>query len=130
MAGPLWEALPLLDLARKAVPALEYLRVRRWFELREKRREAQESLRRGLALSEQMCALHGHPEASGSGMSIALGSPLWCGCNWKTDFTREGTRALFFHRRDPGTGVTLGAVFCGPPDADQLRALREAFSDG
>jgi hypothetical protein len=134
MSDPLWEALPLLDLARKMFPALEYLRVRRWFELREKRREAQESLRRSLALSEQTCALHGHPEASAGGMSIALGSPLWCGCNWKVemlyDYGHGGRRVLCFHRRDPGTGVTLGAVFDGPPDEEQLWQLRKAFSDG
>ena len=133
MGDPLWEALPVLDLARKAVPALEYLQARRWFKLREKRREAQESRRRGQLMSEQACPLHGHPEAGG-GMPVALGSPLWCGCNWQVALVAEVPsglrRVLCFHRRDPGTGVTLAAVFDGPPDEAQLWQLGKAFSDG
>lgn len=129
MTDPLLESLPLLDLARKALPALEYLRVRRWYERREQRREAAEYLRQGRVMTEQHCVLHGLPDPR----DVALGSPPWCGCHWKMDWTREGERCLFFHRRDPATGTTLGAVFPAwdlPLREDRLRELREAFSDG
>jgi hypothetical protein len=131
MSDPLWESLPLLDLARKAIPVLEYLSASRRYERARRRREAIEALRRGRLMAAQLCPLHGFP---GSVDGLPFGPALWCGCEWWRDVIYPDYKPLQvvrWSRLVPVTGERLVATFPEsdlPLREDQLQRLRESFS--
>jgi hypothetical protein len=131
MSDPLFETLPLLDMARKVIPILEYLSVKRQVAKRIARREAMERLRYNMLMAEQMCPLHGMPESADG---LALGSPLWCDCQWSRDtiYTSHGSqRVIRVARPDRAEGTFLVATVAdeGQPISEQMLCqIRKSFS--